>query len=325
MQKKGSSIVKLNRLFAIHKLLRTMKSFNASELSVELESKGFRSNERLVALDIQELRNLGAEIPGHKFKPYCYTKPFSLLESLEGIEMANFNEVLAYLRQFTTASVPRDQLDKLLIYFEQMVRNPELEENPFIQYEKVELKNIEKLDKFYRYIVEKRIIDIDYTYFGGDTVAKTIVPVLLKEYNNRWTLIAYDKEKEAYHNFPLDRISSEKLSSLALSGESRFEAVEHFKDVIGVSVLVGRVKEIIHIKVEKPRAYYVNTKPWHHSQVLVNEQDEHMIFQLSINPNFEFWAKVMEHIEDVDIISPPHIRKIFLNKIEKIYTKLLLN
>ncbi|WP_341228440.1 WYL domain-containing protein [uncultured Arcticibacterium sp.] len=315
----------MNRLFAIHKLLRSMNSYSGSELAAELVSLGFSTNERLVALDIQELRNLGAEIPGHRFVKYCYKKPFSLLESLEGVDTANFNEILAYLRQFSRDSLPRDQVDKLLIYFEQMVRNPELEENPYIQYEKVELKNIEKLDKFYRYIVEKRVIDIDYKYFEWELVSKTIVPVLLKEYNNRWTLMAFDKEKESYQNFPLDRIINERLSSVSLAGESGFDAVRHFKDVIGVSVPVDVEKEVIVLKVGKPRAHYVNTKPWHRSQLLVEEQDEYMIFQLSIVPNLEFWAKVMEHIEDIEVMEPANLRETFLEKVEKVYARLIAN
>jgi predicted DNA-binding transcriptional regulator YafY len=300
-----------------------MKSYNASEIVDELSFQGFKTNERLVALDIQELRNLGAEIPGHRFVKYAYKRPFSLLQSLEGVEMANINEVLAYLRQITHASLPRDQMDKLLIYFEQMVRNPELEENPYIQYEKVELKNIEKLDKFYRFITENRIIEIDYTYFGRESVTKTIIPVVLKEYNNRWTLIAFDMDKKSYQNFPLDRIEKERLSSQSLSGESSFAAKEHFANVIGVSVPQTQAVEVIKFKVMKPRAYYVKTKPWHISQVLEEEQEEFMVFKINVIPNLELWAKIMEHIEDIEILEPISIREKFFEKIRNLSSRIL--
>ena len=322
MPKKGSSIVKLNRLFAIHKLLRTMRSFSATELVSELDAMGFSVNERVVALDIQELRNLGAEIPGHRFIKYCYKKPFSFLEALEGVDTANFNEVLTFLRQYTASSMPKDKLDEILLYFEKMVRNPDLETNPFIQYEKVELKNIEKLDKFYRYITDKRVIDIHYTYFRGETVSKTIVPILLKEYNNRWTLIAFDKEKETYQNFPLDRISNEKLSSQSFSGESSFDPKSYFQDVIGVSVPTDVQKEKIKLKVRKPRANYIDTKSWHHSQILIEESEDFMLFQLNLIPNYEFWAKVMEHFEDIEVLEPESLREQFRQKVKSKYDSL---
>ena len=113
----------------------------------------------------------------------------------------------------------------------------DMEENPYIQFEKVELKNIEKLDLYYRYITERRVLDIDYHYFGSKEPTNiTIVPIQLREYNNRWTLIAYSKEKNEYQNFALDRIINERFSPDNLSGESTFDARNYYKDVIGNSV-----------------------------------------------------------------------------------------
>ena len=45
-------------------------------------------------------------------------------------------------------------------------------------------------------------------------------------------------------------------------------------------------------------------------------------FQISVKPNLEMWAKFMEFIEDIEIISPLEIRKEMKEKIERIWKKM---
>lgn len=320
--RKSDSIVKLRRLFAVHKMLRNGKSPSGEDINSQLEELGFRSNLRIVASDIEDLRSLGADIYGHRFHGYQYRKPFSLLEILEGTPYSQTNEVLGLLRQMTS-SMPKEQFESVLINLEQKVRNPELEENPFIQFEKVELKNIEKLDKYYKYITGKRVLDIEYLPFGqNEPLSLTIIPVLLREFNNRWTLIAFNKTTSSYQNYPLDRIQSEKFSSLSISGESSFNPKTHFKDVIGSTVNLTDPKEKIILKVRKNRAFYMETKKWHHSQVKINEDEDSMTFSLNLIPNRELWAKIMEHIEDLDILEPTSLRDELRIRVRTIWERL---
>lgn len=319
---KSNSLVKLKRLFEIHKMLRKGESLSGEEVNSLLEDLGFRSNLRIVASDIEDLRGLGAEISGHRFHGYQYQKPFSLLDILEGTSYGQTNELLGLIRQMTH-SLAKDQLESILINLEQKVRNPELEENPFIQFEKVELKNIEKLDKYYKYIIEKRVLDIEYLPFGQDEpLSLTIIPILLKEYNNRWTLIAFNNSSLSYQNYPLDRIRTEKFSALLLSGESTFNSKTHFKDVIGTTVNLNETKQKIVVKVKKNRAYYMETKKWHHSQTKIAEDETSITFSIEIIPNREFWAKIMEFIEDLEILEPLEVRNELIIRIQQVYNKL---
>ena len=75
-------------------------------------------------------------------------------------------------------------------------------------------------------------------------------------------------------------------------------------------------------KVAKKRAFYVETKKLHHSQIILAEDDSLMIFQISVKPNKEMWAKFMELIEDLEIISPPEIREEMKSKINKIWERI---
>ena len=81
-------------------------------------------------------------------RPIFYSKPFSMLEALEGVDSGNMNEILAFVRKKANDELLKGGVAKLLISLEQEVRNPELEENPYIQFQKVELRNIFKSFEF---------------------------------------------------------------------------------------------------------------------------------------------------------------------------------
>ncbi|MBK6976964.1 MAG: WYL domain-containing protein [Cytophagaceae bacterium] len=325
MAKKSDSVLRIKRIFEVHKILRNKDGLSANEIVEFLSGKGFETNERMVASDVADLRLLGADISANRHKGYWYAKPFSMLETLEGVDSGNMNEILAFVRQKTNDELFKGNLAKLLINLEQEVRNPDMEENPYIQFEKVELKNIEKLDLYYRYITERRVLDIDYHYFGSKEPTNiTIVPIQLREYNNRWTLIAYSKEKNEYQNFALDRIINERFSPDNLSGESTFDARNYYKDVIGNSVDKKIKIETIRFKVKKNRAYYVATKKWHHSQTNLAELEDStsMTFSLRVIPNREFWAKVMEHVEDIEILGPKEMVKEFRERVRRVWERI---
>lgn len=317
MPNKGDSLKKLRRLVKIHQLLRDKKSYSAAEILEHLLPIDEKANERMVRSDINSLRELGAAIAGHRFSGFSYRQPFSLLNFLEGVETAEINEVISFIRQKAMDKTAHIELTKLLIDFEQRARIENYTQNPFMEFERVEAKNIERLDKFYRYVSEKRVREIEYKPFGCEAEKRIIFPVLLREYNNRWTLIAYDKEKAAYQNFALDRIGEVALSSETLAGSGEFDSKKYFRDVIGNTIESDEVKRIV-FKVTKRRAFYVETKPWHHSQKVICEDDESMTFELHIKPNREFWAKVMEHIEDLEINEPEDLQAELRQRIQKI-------
>lgn len=324
MAKKSDSVLRIRRIFEIHKILRNKEGISAIDIVENLENKGYETNERMVASDCSDLRLLGADISANRHKGYRYAKPFSMLETLEGVDSGNMNEILAFVRQKTNDELLKGGLAKLLISLEQEVRNPELEENPYIQFQKVELRNIEKLDLYYKYITERRILDISYQYFGAEEPTNiTIVPIQLREYNNRWTLIGFSKEKNDYQNYALDRIMNERFSSESLSGESTFDARNYYKDAIGNSVDKKNKVETIRFKVKKNRAYYVSTKKWHHSQInrLELEDETSMTFSINIIPNREFWAKVMEHVEDIEILEPKEMVKEFRERVRRVWER----
>lgn len=319
---KSNSNKKLRRIIKIHQLLRTGQSFSAQKMVEKLIKFDNEINERTIRNDIAFLRELGADIKGHRFSGFSYNKPFTLITALDGIDSANYEELINFVRQGIKRKSSDKNLVSMLIALEKEMRASGAEQNPYIDFEKVEQKNVDKLEKLYGFIIHKKVIEIEYLPFNNEIENRTILPLLLKEYNNRWSLIGFDKYLQRIQNFPLDRIENEKLSSQNIHQENPFDSLNYFKEIIGTSIESEKLETVVY-RVQKKRAFYVRTKKWHSTQEEIAEDEKSITFTISIKPNREFWAKVMEHVEDIKIIDPKPIVDDFKEKIRKVYEKVI--
>lgn len=317
MPKKPTSDLRLKRIFEIHKCLRD-KPHDTEELLKFVKKIDSEINERTIKEDIDLLRSLGADIPkGNKHHGFRYSEPFSLLERIEGEKLSETDNLVAYIQQVVDKSLAFLGLDSVLLSLEQRIRTTDARKNPYLDFEKIASDGLKRLEEFYRYIKSKRVYEIEYTPFGRDVEMRTILPLLLKEYNHRWTLIAFDKDKNETQNFPLERIEKVLKKEDSLKYEKGFDGENYFQNVIGVTVREGVTIEIIKFKLSKLRAYYVKTKNLHHSQMKIEETDNDIIFSIKVIPNNEMWAKFTELSDDLELIEPIEMRQQMKEKLLK--------
>ena len=161
-----------------------------------------------------------------------------------------------------------------------------------------DLKGIEHLNFLLNKIIEKQPLRLQYQPFQKDIETHIIHPYFLKEYNNRWFLFCLNEERQAIFNYPLDRIINIEEEHIYFN-DTKYEPPNlYFRDIIGVTRLPGNPQKI-RLKFKKPRAYYVETKPLHPSQRMVEETDMHMVFEIRIIPNREYEATILSFGEDV--------------------------
>jgi len=115
-----------------------MQPFSAEELAISCQEVDQNANARLIRGDIGLLRELGAPIPpGNKHTKFRYAKPFSLLETLEGVNTADTDEVLAYLGQLYQKAPKAAflELDKVFLALEHRIRTADAQGDPRLQFE----------------------------------------------------------------------------------------------------------------------------------------------------------------------------------------------
>jgi len=305
---------RLERLFAIHQKLRTMQAYNAQTLIEAIAEKVEQHiSDRTLRDDIQDLRDMGAEIP-KRAKSYRYVVPFSFLEKLDDSYYGSLNEAVALLRQVSKTKEFLG-LEDILLRLEQRLSLTEAEKNATIAFEVIELKGKEHLPKLYQAIQNRRFIRVDYEPFGKPIYQRHIFPLLLKEYNNRWFLIGWENGKNDIQNLPLDRIENFHETHEVFGYDTYFDWRERFKNMIGTT-LEGTL-ETVRLRFSESRFPYVMTKKLHHSQELVEER----MISIRVYTNRELIAKILEFGADVEVLEPVILRQKIAEILEKASAK----
>lgn len=289
------------------------------EISRQLEAHGTGSKSRIslrtLRYDIETMRSrppagYGAPIEAGRYG-YCYTDPgYSILnqpisdhdrekleQALELVRqyrgMFNFGEVDSFIDQLYYRVLYSADRDREIINFE---KNPRY-------------LGMDHLPGLYRAIAERRTVYLTYKPFTMDALRHVVHPYMLKEYNNRWYLLAMEHASRKLNHYALDRIKRIGDGRPDYIPNTEISADTYFRDVVGVSIPVGRVRAKVQIWCTAERAPYIKTKPLHLSQKLESESPQGSIFSYELVPNKELVAELLAFGPDVIVLSPDSLAR----------------
>lgn len=170
-----------------------------------------------------------------------------------------------------------------------------------------DLKNINLFDKFLHAIIKKRVLKIEYAPFGKDIYKEKIYPYHLKQFNDRWYLIAQAVGYDALGHYALDRI--ERFEEISITyKESEVDFEEYFDDVIGVTVPEHLKPIDVVMRVNSSRFNYIKTKPMHLSQRIISEGIDHSTISINVKITKELIALIHSFGPDIEVIYPTSLR-----------------
>lgn len=180
-----------------------------------------------------------------------------------------------------------------------------------------ELKGLYFLTPIIEATANHQVLEVVYqNYKIGSEPKKLILhPYYVKQYNNRWFLLALDNEKHYISNLALDRIVSVQVTDKILYVNNKTIDFEHyFDDVIGVTIPVGETKkELIKLRFTEKQFPYIVSKPIHKSQIIIDE--EKRVISIEVIPNYELDQQILSYGPDVEVLAPISYREHFSNKI----------
>nr|BFF37643.1 hypothetical protein BACT7_25050 [Tenacibaculum mesophilum] len=184
-----------------------------SDALYEYEGKDIYVSKRTVQLDIQLMRSdkLGynAPIEVYQRKYYRYAEEGYSIMNIPVTEndVKVMNDAIQVLRQFKDFSLFKE-MDGVLQRLEDSVYSSQKNNRAIIHLDKNEqLKGLLFIDPLYNAIQQKKVLKVNYQSFKAEKASTiTLHPQLLKEFNNRWFLLALVKGKET--TLALDRINS---------------------------------------------------------------------------------------------------------------------
>lgn len=183
------------------------------------------------------------------------------------------------------------------------------EQNPY-------LRGLNLLPDIIDAATSHQAVRITYRNYKNCDEEYTVVvhPWYIKQYNNRWFLMAYDAEADRISNYALDRIQNFNVEGdVAYIPNKEVDFEHYFDDVFGVTIPPSDVEKIrVLLQFSKKQYPYIVSKPLHHSQEIVDA--ENRILSVEVRPTYEFTQLILSFGFDVKVLGPePFKQEILAN------------
>jgi len=190
----------------------------------------------------------------------------------------------------------------------------------FIQFEKSMYgEGSEFLTPILESIKQELIITFDYTSFiSGEMKPRKVLPLLLKEYSNRWYLISFDLKKNDYITYGLDRMEDVVVTAEHEARPADFNADNYFKYAVGITS-GNTAPELVEFTATSVASKYIDSLPFHSSQKVVKMNESEFTFELKVNVSEELIRSMLAYGGDICVLRPKSLK----DEIEKRATAIL--
>lgn len=242
------------------------------------------------------------------FSEKTFKRDRNLLEELFGIEISFKRSTMTYRltdEAFTDSS--QTIFDNLML----MNAYKQTENDSKIMlFEKRQASGLHNLEGLIYAIKNSKIITFNYTkHWEGIPHKKVLEPYALKEFKNRWYLLANENDGKDFFlkTFGLDRVSDLEISTKTYS-KQEFDVNQMFVNSFGIISTLGQAPETIVLSFDCEQGKFVKSLPIHHSQkVLIDNNSEYRI-ELTLAPTYDFYQELLTHTGRMKIISPENVR-----------------
>lgn len=284
---------------------------------------------RAIMYDINTLRHgkLGIYAPivyDRSTRSYRYSDPnFSISQSpLLPDDVQELRHALAILKQFSGFRQV-EGIERITTRLEHSLNLVTRKPGAIIHFDQPHNPDgLQWLSPLYQAIFRQLPQKITYQPFYYEAPFQTTIsPLLLKEFNKRWFLLAYDHERKRIQTYPLDRIQHlQNATDSSYQQQTGFSPDTYFRDIVGVSFYDDATDiQVIRLRVASRQAPYLLTKPLHASQQTVDTTPEYTTFQYRLIPNYEWESLLLALGEDAEVLSPPILRQRLAKRIQAMY------
>ncbi|MBO9595388.1 MAG: WYL domain-containing protein [Niabella sp.] len=283
-----------------------------SEKLYDLEGVENGVSKRTIQGDIQIMRsdklgyNAPIEVAERKYYYYA-DEDYSITKApMNEADMTRLKDVIELLKQFNAFQYLED-MGEVVARLEDRLYSSAGQTASYIQFEaNALLKGLHFITPLYQSIRNKKALAITYQSFKALQPATTVYyPYLLKEYRNRWFLICWSKQANKLLNLALDRIIV--LSDIPGEPFLEYTGVDwdrYYSDLLGVTKNHNDRAHKVIIRVNKAHAPYILTKPLHHSQQLLEENEDNIVIRIDVILNFELERELISFGETIKVLAP---------------------
>ncbi len=176
---------------------------------------------------------------------------------------------------------------------------------PYIHLEKRRPQGTENLYGLLHAIKNKFKITFSYKKFWEDVaIQRNVEPYALKEFKNRWYLLANDLIDNHLKSFGLDRLTNLEITNKSFELPKDFSIEESYRYCFGIiNPFENNPHEII-LSFEPIQGKYIKTLPLHETQTVIVDNENELRIRLNICVTFDFIMELLSFGDTMKVIKP---------------------
>jgi predicted DNA-binding transcriptional regulator YafY len=243
-----------------------------------------------------------------------YSLDISYSHQHRGYELAEDERLLSRFFKFA-------ELSSLAKIYEEGLKNYAQFEKWIIPDDSSELRGVHHINTIVKAMNTSVKLKFKKENFHSGEIKEYIVtPLRLKEYLNRWYLIAIKDGDTIFKNYGIERISSlEIIREPGINTKNFEKGLKRYNDIVGINYsedyFPGPLK--IVCTTYNFQHKYLETLPLHHSQHVTYTPDNSQAqVTFYLQPNHEFIMQLLQMNENVEVVEPVELREIMINRLE---------
>ncbi len=254
---------------------------------------------------------------------YYYEDPdYTIAElSLGEDDLQAIRFATATLEQFKDVPIFRqyeNAIEKIINRVNISARPDDAALDNYIQFEKSTVsKGNEYLGPLLEYIRTKKSVRIQYRKFTDDTTKEyELHPYLLKEYKNRWYLIAWEISSGQIRTFGLERMERLELGDKKFTISKSFNPDTFFKYSIGITERPEKPEQIV-LRFTLLAGKFLLTQPIHPSQKVIAQNETEITIGLKVLITQELISFILSNGSAVRVIQPQSLQSLITTELQK--------
>ena len=194
--------------------------------------------------------------------------------------------------------------------------------SPYIHLEKSKPKGTEYLNTILLAIQNRRKVAFTYQSFWAENESeRTAKPLAIKEFKNRWYLLAQQDGDITVKTFAMDRISFLSITKSSFDYPTNYSVEKAFENSFGIIAPNEEIAQRVVLSFEAHQGKYIQSLPLHTSQKVILSNDTELRIELFLCITHDFVLELLSNGDTFKVVEPEslknEIRSILLNALNR--------
>ncbi len=193
----------------------------------------------------------------------------------------------------------------------------------YIHFEKRKPQGTEHLYGLLQAIKNRNQIQFTYQKYGEVALKKRQAePYALKEFKNRWYVLANDLNDQKIKSFALDRITKLEMTNRKFDFPDDFNIKGHYRYCFGIISPNGHQPEEVILSFNPFQGKYIKSLPLHDSQEILIDNEEELRIKLNLFVTHDFFMELLSLGDNLKVLQPMSLiedLKSTFSNIQKMY------